>query len=234
MELTRKWRDPRTSTLKMKGKSAVTASQNAHDRSIISTHIGKVKSQKGAALYNKSKELVESGKEYIMEAWKRNNLDTSKDIHRFELRMKSGVTNKKNADGTQRYDWNKLDESSYLASIVKSETKNWFEFYYEGSDTNKNRMYKDKKNIVEWIDWKSIEGKLLPRSSAVVKRGMNIAKQTIKNDLYWNYIKGYKISLRRIEYLKEEYCLHKWLDDKIDYWHQDWDSELRYKNTNSN
>ena len=211
------------SVIGRKGKALISIGRK-RDKTIARFHVGGTKSDKSATIYHKSNDIEQTGKTYISEAWKHNGLESTADVERFEIRMKSKVANK--------YDWTKFDDANYLSSIVRTECKNWFEFYYDGKDKNRYRLYKN--NTMEWVDWESIEGKLLPKSKAIAITGMGRAKRIIKDLTYMRYVEKKRVPLRIIEEMKEDYCLTKWYNDKIDYWQMEWDREIRFKNISSN
>ena len=213
--------------IKRKGKALFHTSRNSKNE-IENFRVGSSQSNKIATIYNKSCEIENSEKTYIADSWKLNNLAAleSEDsrVDRFELRLYSKAM--------KNYDWEKLDDSSYLASIVKTETKNWFEFYKESKDTNRYRN--DKKNTMDWIDWDEIEGKLLPKNKAVAKSGVHRAKRMIKDSLYLEIVEGRPCDKELIAYLRQEYCLHKWMEDRMSRWSEEFDREKKYRELNGN
>lgn len=210
-------------TIGRKGKALLSTSYTSN-KTIIRYHVGSPSSEKSATIYNKVDDNKKTGKTYISEAWKINGLKDIEKTDRFEIRMRSKIAN--------NYDWTRLDDSSYLSSVVRTECKNWFEFYYKGRDKNKYRSHKSGK--MEWIDWSDIAGQLLPKNKAVAKSGVHRAKRIIKDCMYLNYVEGKDVPSGLIRQLKKEYTLHKWFDTKVPYWHQEWSREKRYKNLNSN
>lgn len=200
-----------------KGKAKIKPSFDPN-KNIVDFHIGSTSSEKSGTIYAKSNEIEKSNKTYILDYWEKNNLLYTGDVKRFEIRLRAKIANE--------YDWTKMDDSSYLASIVRSETKNWFEFYYKGKDKNKYRTYKNK--TMDWIDWKTISGELLPKGDAVAKSGVHRAKRLIKDSYYLNYVKGVKLNKGCINHCVDEYCLDGWLQSKLDNWYSEWDNEKRF------
>ena len=85
-------------------------------------YIGSLSSDKYVKVYNKSKELLNSDKEYIKYFWKINGLDyINNEVERIELTLKQKQTRK--------IDVFKLLDSNYLASILKTHFKNYFDFF---------------------------------------------------------------------------------------------------------
>lgn len=206
-----------------KGKASFSAKYSS-SKEIISFHVGSSKSDKSATIYNKTKEVANSDKAYIELAWKRNGLNVDQDVNRFEIRLRSKIT--------KNYDWTKLDQLIYLSSIFRTETKNWFEFYYTGKDKNKYRTYKN--NTMEWIKWETVKGELLPKNEAVSVTGVHRAKRYIKDSLYLERVKGLRSDKDVITKLINDYSLHKWFDDRIDNWINEWETEKKFHLLNSN
>jgi hypothetical protein len=213
--------------VKRKGKALFHTSRNSKNE-IERFRVGTTKSNKVATIYNKSAEIEDSEKTYIIDSWKLNNLvalesDQVK-VNRFELRMFSKLM--------KNYDWEQLGDNKYLASILKTETKNWFEFYKDSKDSNIYRKY--KTNTMEWIDWDEIEGKLLPKSKAIAKSGMHRAKRYIKDSFYFEVFENRPCDKKFIAQLRQEFCLHKWMDDRLPQWKEEFEREKRYKSLNGN
>lgn len=207
-----KWLKGRT--LAIKGKAAITP-RYRNDKTIESVIVGSAKSDKQVSIYNKPSEIKASNKTYITGFWKNNGMDVSDDITRVELRMGSKIAN--------RYDWTRFDDPEYLASILKTELKNYLEFYYIGKDSNKHRAYKNKS--MEIINFDSIGGKLLDKRENKPPSDVYRAKQTVKNALREEYINGNDT----IPSIIREYSLSEWLDTKLPYWVAEWEKERKIR-----
>lgn len=86
--------------------------------------IGRKKYQKVAKAYNKTQEIDESQKDYISKYWELNDLNTEKDVGRFEIQLGNRHLKK--------YEINnlcKLSDISFIGSIFKNEVENWFKMY---------------------------------------------------------------------------------------------------------
>ena len=171
--------------------------------------IGSKKSDKQGVIYNKTKELTRSNKTYIKKYWENSNLKSENDTWRLELRMKSKQFKKGN------YDIWRLNDSSYIASILRTELKGWVSFYRETTDTNKHRAM--KKNTKELINWESIGGRLLERSEAKKPSDIFKAKATVKNLLRFKEVFGLKTSEELVDFFE----LNEWEDSRIEYWSED-------------
>lgn len=216
IELTERWLKGRV--IRRKGK-AVIQQKYLPSKKVIGFYVGSSKSDKSATVYSKTDELKQSEKQYIADAWNKNNLKSREDVNRFELRMKSKITS--------NYDWTKFDDPDYLSSILRTESKNWFEFYYQGKDTNKHRMYKHK--TVDWVEWDSIKGQLLEKTEATNPTGVHRAKRVIKDLLTLHHLCGKQSNKAYIEDLIDEYNLHRWYASKIDSWMFEWNKINKFK-----
>lgn len=171
--------------------------------------IGSRKSDKYGRIYNKTEELKRSNKTYIRNYWKNSNLKSDNDIWRLEIEMKSKQFKKGN------YDIWRLNDSSYIASILRTELKGWVSFYRETTDTNKHRAM--KKNTKELINWESIGGRLLERSEAKKPSDIFKAKATVKNLLRFKEVFGLKTSEELVDFFE----LNEWYESRIEYWSGD-------------
>jgi len=171
--------------------------------------IGSRKSDKYGRIYNKTEELIRSNKTYIQNYWKSSNLKQEEQTWRLEVELKSAQVKKGN------YDIWRLNDSNYLASILRTELKGWVSFYTKTKDTNKHRAM--KKNGKELINWESMGGQLLKRAEAKKPSDIFKAKATIKNLLRFKEV----FDLKTPEELIEHFDLQEWHDSKIGYWSED-------------
>ena len=171
--------------------------------------IGSRKSNKYGRIYNKTEALVRSNKTYIQNYWKNSNLKQKEQTWRLEIELKSKQIKKGN------YDLWRLNDSNYLASILRTELKGWVSFYTKTKDTNKHRAM--KKNGKELINWESIGGQLLKRAEAKKPSDIFKAKATIKNLLRFKEV----FDLKTPEELIEHFDLLEWYDSKVGYWSED-------------
>ena len=87
---------------------------------------------------------------------------------------------------------------------------------------------------MEWINWDQIKGELLPKNKAVAKQGVHRAKRLVKDLHYIHHVENKPLETKLIDLIVNDYCLHKWLSDRINFWLDDFDREKRYKNIGSN
>jgi len=192
-------------------------------RKIIGFDWGRRKSRKKYLVgYDKSKEIEQGTKKYIADFWLKSGLITDiqeQGIDRLELRLyNDGIKKIKN------FDWKKIGDSKYLASIFRTQIKGWFEFRKASRDTCITR-----KKKYEFIDWKSIGAVLLEKNTARPTNEVFRLKQTCKT-LFWLYL-----GTKRKYYLKmckevaaNVNCQH-WFGNKR--WH--WEKEFEKLNKNA-
>lgn len=201
-------------TIGRKGKASITP-RILNSKKIESVIVGSAKSDKQVSIYEKLQEIQKSNKTYITEYWKNSGMDVRGEVWRTELRMSGKVAN--------GYDWIRLDDPEYLASIVRTEFKNYLEFYYQGKDSNKHRTY--KKKSMEIINFDSIGGKLLDKRENKPPSDVYRAKQTVKNLLREEYLNANKT----VDDILREYSLHEWVESKSPYWYEDWQKEKKVR-----
>lgn len=118
---------------------------------------GKGDSDKYMRCYDKTEELKKSNKWYIKEFWERAGLDLSKNVQRLEIVLRNDEL-KKYPD----FDPLQLGDPQHLASLMRSAFQKWFQFKDKDSDTNVTRM-----DDIEYINWDSIGGGLLPKAGSI-------------------------------------------------------------------
>ena len=201
------------SKVMISGKTNV--STNYKGNEIQSVTIGSRSSSKYGRIYNKTEELKRSNKTYIKQYWVNSSLSVNpqSDVWRIEMEMKSELFK------SRKYDIWRLEDSAYLASIMRTELKGWLSFYRQTNDTNKYRTM--KKNQKELIDWETIGGQLLPKAKAKKPSDIFQAKAYIKA------CKRYKqvFELSTPEEVAKQWDLEEWAESKEPYWHVDNEKE---------
>jgi hypothetical protein len=147
-------------------------------RYINGFYIGMGKSGKQVKVYNKTRELDKSNKNYIAEFWKKNQIDTSRDVQRLELSLSN--------DECKKYpniNWELLDQPSHQASILKSGMSKFAEFRVKTNDKNISRW-----PIHEIINWEQLQGEALPKNSTIASNEIWTAKITCKKLFEIHYI----------------------------------------------
>ncbi|WP_163323568.1 hypothetical protein [Draconibacterium mangrovi] len=165
-------------------------------RKSISTDIdgmikwGNIRSNKYIKIYNKTNELQQckTDKSYINQCWQDNGLNyTGETVERFELTLKQ--THAKNII------YNRLCDSNYLASILATHCKNYFEF----EKTISNHDKKWKRNVTP-IRFDEFSTELLTKTKPLVVQATRNERITLKN-LYFNMAQALYIDL----YMPEEF-----------------------------
>lgn len=172
---------------------------------------GSKASSKWLTVYNKSLLQKINNKKYITDFWEANNLKPykeGKEVIRLELKLKSkGISKLKD------FDWTKLQDGNYLASIMKICFKNWFDVV---ENTGQKNVSREKK--VDLIEWSSFETIRIEKNKTKPPNELYQAKTLIKG----MYIRGMK---NNNELLKKEamemineYELNEWFDYRIAGW----------------
>jgi len=201
------------SKVMLSGKTNI--STNYKGNQIQSVSVGSRTSVKYGRIYNKSQELKRSNKTYINQFWINSTLSTEpdKDIWRIEMELKSKLFKKRG------YDIWRLNDSNYIASIMRTELKGWLSFYSITTDKNKYRAM--KKNQKELIDWETIGGKLLPKAKAKKPSDIFQAKAYIKAQKRFKQV----FELSTPEEVANYFELEDWLESKEPYWYADNEKE---------
>ena len=204
--------NPRSKVM-ISGKTNV--STNYKGNEIQSVTIGSRSSSKYGRIYNKTEELKRSNKTYIKQYWVNSSLSVNpqSDVWRIEMELYSKLFK------ARKYDVWRLEDSAYLASIMRTELKGWLSFYRQSNDTNKYRTM--KKNQKELIDWETIGGQLLPKAKAKKPSDIFQAKAYIKAQKRFAQVFG----LNSSEEVAKHFELTEWVDTKEPYWHLDNEKE---------
>lgn len=195
------------SKVMMSGKTNVSTNYKGND--IQSVTVGSRSSSKYGRIYNKSNELKRSNKTYINQYWLNSTLsiEPNKDVWRIEMEVKSKLFKKRG------YDVWRLNDTNYIASIMRTELKGWLSFYSMNTDKNKYRAM--KKNEKELIDWETIGGQLLPKAKAKKPSDIFQAKAYIKSQKRYLQVFGFS----SLEEVAKEWDLTEWAKSKEPYWH---------------
>jgi hypothetical protein len=140
-------------------------------------HWGNINSDKYIKIYNKTAEIENNNniKKYITECWRENGMITeNKSVERFELTL-----SQKHA---KLYDYHKLSDSDYLASIMQTQCKNFFDF----EQTYRNHGKKRKRNVTP-INFKGFNTVLLAKFRYESKNTLHNEKVILKQ-LYFQYL----------------------------------------------
>ena len=152
-------------------------------RKVEGYYIGMSKSKKKLVCYNKTEEIKRSNKYYIEKFWKRCGLATKGNVERLELKIKN-EENKKIVN----FDWEKLDNFEYLASLMRTNLKGFFEFVEISSHKNISR-----KKRIEPINWNDIGGSLLDKDSTRNTSEVWSGKVAMKKLWEIHFVTGKKI-----------------------------------------
>lgn len=201
--------------------------------------VGTTGGKKMITVYNKSLEIVRSGKKYIQEYWLRNgvirelqdidaqqteierreklgyetfHLNGFENIYRFEIRLKSEAVRE-----IENFTVEMLRDAKSLAGIVKLHTKKYFELFW-----------KDAKKVsdctpLDIIPFDKLEAQYLEKIERTESDGTYNAKTTIHGlvrDIYRCRInpKHLNDALQTIRDRIERYKLGEYVEKKLDEW----------------
>jgi len=209
--------DDTSSRIGRVGKSKIKVTKD-NDGQITKYEIGSMASSKYGKIYNKSKVLKKYPKPYIQSFWDSSGLEIkdNEDVYRYEITLRSKYAN--------RYDWQRLDDSAYLASIGRTETKNWFGFFRRKKDKNRAREMRKK---IEIFDWASFGGVLLPKNIVKKSEPIYCIKIGIKAFTREQYFDGHRDYEKPIRQAISKYNLEDWYKEKMIYWTKEWNREIR-------
>jgi hypothetical protein len=235
-----------------KNNESILLKNNSEKRSIFSAkvlnpktrlfenfNIGSSGGNKMITIYNKSLEIVKSGKNYIQEFWLKNGvvnkladlnaqiqylkskekrgtqayyIEGQENIYRFEIRLKS-----ESIKEIKKFSIDLLKTPEGLISIVRTHCRKYFEACY-----NDNENVSRCTNI-NLLPYDKFGGKLLSKIERVEKDGLYKAKLSIHGivqDLYKGYIEEFRTN-EAIEMIRDrvsKYKLESYLEKKLPEW----------------
>lgn len=175
---------------------------------------GSRQSNKYITIYNKTNELETSNKKYIERFWQENGIDTNNPVYRFELRLESEAVK-----AIKDFDISKINEAGYLASIVRTHIRNYFDFVYN-TDSNISRC-----KPIELFNFEQMQGTLLQKCKQKDINDRYKAKITIHclfkltlekriSEKTYQEVKNY------INELLEKFDLNDWFLDRLTGWQE--------------
>ena len=225
------------SNYNIKHKGKITKDSITTDNKGI-IHWDKINATKYIKIYNKSQELIDNVKHnksgYIQYFWEQHGLDyTNNVVERFELTLK--------AIHSKLIDYKRLNDSNYLASIMKSHCSNFYEFEKTTIDHQK-KYIKDVTPIAfnsfntTKIDKYKYEPTFSLRSEKIVLKSLFIDYLRTKHIASNQYVKmniedvpdklkDYQTISQTIENLLFKYpSLHEFYNSKKDGWIKEFES----------
>jgi len=178
-------------------------------------YVGSRRSDKFIRIYDKSRELEKSNKTYFNDLWEANNIDTSVPVERFEMVFRSKEIRK-----IKDFDFWRLADPKYLASLLRTGCKHLFEFaWVNESDSNTRRWER-----VEIFDWDEIGGQTLEKLPTELRAGDQF-KAKISIHLLVKTIMLYHTDEEKAAHdmqfayeLAERHGLINWVSKKVDHW----------------
>ena len=161
-----------SSKIKVKGKQKFIDTRTLGKAS-KTVYYGSPKSGKQIRIYNKTDEVIRSGKDYILDFYTLNGLNYEKaEVQRIELTLRTKYT--------KNIDIHRLSDANYLASICRTNFKNYFEFISEYREHNKTV----NRNVTP-VDFDGYTTALLPRVAHTPVQSQKSLKVLLKG-LYVN------------------------------------------------
>ena len=179
--------------------------------------IGSKSSNKMITGYRKGKNLELTNKNYISDYWAKNNLDIPFDkVERLELKLRN-----KAIKTIKDFNYTRLEEGGYLASIFKTQIENFYQFVLT-SDISKDCNISRAKRI-DVIDWNNIDlynvikMKKIKKPSSVwaAKRYITFGLQMIEAGYYHSEDLFTNAEYIRVRKVADEFDIIPWLDSLV-------------------
>lgn len=179
--------------------------------------IGSKRSDKYVTGYLKGKRLVQDNKTYISDYWSKNNLGLPHEaVERLELKLRN-----KAIKSIKEFDYTRLEDASYLASIYKSQLNGFYQFV-KTSDIEKDSNI-TRANKIDVIDWDKLElTKVVkmnkvkkPSSVWAAKRYITFGLQMIHAGYYQSKDLFDNEEYKRLESVADEYEIKHWFDSLV-------------------
>lgn len=207
------------SILAMKGKAKISpVSYDSNKLAYETLYVGKRSGNKSIAIYDKSKQLIQDDKKYILDAWEQAGLD-KQNVDRIEYRFKNEAINQYDVDEPHYkiYQAVKHKDYSILNGFVKMHSKNFGEIIKNTNDKNKSRA-----QICNLIDWENIEYYQCEKKSEIPASEIWSVKITCKTlHLVWKTATNEDVrnnAYETLKYLLDKYILKEWYKEKNQYW----------------
>ena len=188
-------------------------------------HLGSKKSDLTASVYNKTLEITASGKDYIKQYWALNGLDITKEIFRFEVKLKYKRIKKYNLTLSM------INKVNVLSAIIVKEIKEneWINFYNvkarDKIKLNEKKITKQtlikRGSKIRWMHWNHFPSQMELLTNNIApnhKQNINKYKTTITTLLQkikGNLFISYDSELEIIRELALKYNLETFTQKKI-------------------
>lgn len=137
---------------------------------LIEFRLGNYGSDRCLKVYNKTQELKVSHKHYIAALWAKAGLNTETDVERLEVTLRHQYLK-----SVTDFDWKNLDDFEFLASLMRTGLKKYWEFRQPSKKKNVTRCHK-----FDFIQWKKIGGTLLERADIIQPKEVSRMRQAAK------------------------------------------------------
>ena len=176
--------------------------------------IGSKKSDKSCTGYRKGKTLLSSNKKYISDYWEANGLTTpTASVERLELKLKN-----KAIKSIVSFDYQRLSDQVYLASIMKSQLNGFFQLVKNSSLKKDSNITRAKK--LDLIPWSKLElinvikMKKIKKPSTIwaAKRYITFGLQRIHAECELNENLFDNPEMKKLHAIAEEYQIVSWFN----------------------
>ncbi len=222
-------------SIKKLGKAAFDAKRM--DTETMTFHNFKVGSaHKQVVVYNKSRELEKSNKEYIRRNWIANEINPE-EVWRTELRLDSqaikgieALEHPKTNEMLPGINIEMLQDKQYLFRIFKSYIRNFFEFVTTDKNINRNKSYFTKIDLFKNLQLKE---NLYKSAKRIVQRGVYKAKMSIHHTVqcvllnFFERTEDVVAAFKHLNNTVQTYGLRRYYEKKIDNWIRTYISPFR-------
>ena len=216
--------------LKKVGKAKVSTFKDSNMQ-LEGFYIGSSSSERMIRGYIKTKELKESGgvKTYIPEYWKANGIDPAKRVERLEIMLRGKAMRK-----VEDFDYGRLEETAYLAGIMRSQMRKFYEF----SIPNEREKNESRWKRVEAFNWSVFDCVEVTRVKKTSKPSVVWSvKHAISFDMREAYERYATDRIYQDFKAMHEYCMSRaaeyglidWFLKKANVWELDYKYHLKIK-----
>lgn len=179
-------------------------------------YIGMSKSKKRLICYDKTAEFKRSNKLYIERFWERSGLIIDGHVQRLELRLKNEESKK-----IINFDWQQLDNTQHLASMMQTNLDGFFEWCEKGKDKNITR-----RKRINPINWDELGAEYLDKDSTRPTSELWAGKVTMKKLWEIYYVTGRQMWFDMAYEIAVNVDAVKWLNSMQEHWKKDLEGKL--------
>jgi hypothetical protein len=182
-DLLNKWFKSHTIQTNNKAIKILPTSFNKRELKCNGWSIGEANSGISARIYNKSKEIADSKKDYVSDFWKANGIVTGS-VGRFEVQLNYKRLKKYNL---ALDDMKQFMDAEFLGAIFETEVRPWLKLYrVKKKDflSHKKEIAIQKGKEIKFIDWDRLASKM--ELISIVNHVSNSARINARNTISFN------------------------------------------------